>query len=794
MHNFRLLLAVLVLFACQDAVESEQALPGGLVPALGPGMQNEVPPHLPAYELEWEKKVPGKADQYDDFRELHPQWYAITEPPTGNFRPMKEWEPMQAIVMTYSDGLVSDPVISQVLIDIAVNSLAAGEVWFVVSGENSKQSMKTKLKFSGADKDEIAEKVKYYVIPNNAFWFIDYGPLPLVDEDADTVAFADFRYYHQRVLDDAIPTRLGNQIGVTTYRSPFNFEGGNFQADGEEYCYFSERVYYYTGMSFKQVEEMMQTHYGCKNAVVLKDITNDGTGHLDMFFKLGAKHTVIIGEYTVVNDAENKKRMDDNAEIMKSVVYSDDSGPIEVFRLPFPKAKQGTPRTYINSTLFASADGSVKVNLWPMYTVDKDIEAEAEQVWEEALPDFEHIGIVSDQISLLSGAVHCVTRTVPALPFEKWVEDGECVDGHCEGSGDAYDWSCIPPAEEDPGCWGPKWKCLCNVCSQPGCSFSDKCGDGNCDGGEDCFTCYKDCACEEGKNCNLATGECDTCGDKTCDEGENCTNCAADCGCPANHACSFGVCTQYPCGGIMVQGCCDGNYLVYCQYGTLYGQDCGGDGCGWGGSQYDCGKSGEDPSGKYALDCYEFDYPTGCGDKECGDNGGGYSCGECPDSMACVEGLCEGCEAQCDGKECGDDGCGGSCGECAKPQTCSPEGLCVDEPEPDCAGKECGDDGTGGSCGLCDAGCECSEEQLCICAVPDHTSVEEVVSEELSSVDLAAPEDGVGQVDAGAEEPDDDDDDRGCAVAGRSNSLALFLFGLLLALLAGLRFRSREAA
>ena len=734
-----LLLAALMLFACQTDFEPVAPIPSDLEPAA----EAEIPQHLPAYQLEWEKKVPGKADQYDDFRKMHPQWYAITEPPTpADFRPMTEWEPMQSILITFSNGLVLDPSLSATMTDIVVNSLPAGEVWVVADGAGPAQTLKIKLMVAGISDEEIEEKVKFFDIPNNAFWFIDYGPLPLVDEGTQTVAFADFMYYHYRNLDDAIPTRLANQLGGTTYRSPFPFEGGNFQADGEEYCYYGERVFALTGLSATQVEQIMQSYYGCKKSVVLKDITNDGTGHIDMFFKLGGKHVAFVGDYTVVQDAQNDQRMADNTAILEAIEYSDGSPGITVHRIPFPHPSQGIPRTFINSTLYAGADGSVKLNLWPMYTVDKDLEAEALQVWEEGLPDWEHIGIESDDISLLSGAVHCVTRTVPALPIEKWVEDGECIDSHCQGSDESYQWTCIPNSEPDPGCWGPEWKCLCNDCGSAGCSFEGSCGDGECGAGEDCFTCYKDCACPEGKNCNLATGNCDQCGDGECGDGENCADCPVDCACGTGAICSFGVCTKYPCGGIKYEGCCDGNYLVYCQGGTLYGDDCGGEGCGWEDGFYACGGAHADPSGEIKLDCHDYNYPTGCGESECGDNGGGSSCGECPGGE-CVEGMCEGdCEPLCTDVECGDDGCGGSCGECeADNAWCGEDGLCY------------------------------------LDAIPSDTF--DPTDVDTGATDAAGSEDAGGA--AAEEEPKKKDD--GCSHSGTGNHASLVLLALLLALL-----------
>jgi len=521
-------------------------MPVGLERAESANPKTMNPASLPSHRLPSEQRIPGKADSATDYRALHPQWYAITAPPKGNFRPMREWEPMQANIITYSDYLQADAAVSQTIVDIAAASLEIGEVWVVYESDIAKSDFISKVGGVGVSDAILDSQVKYFNIANDAIWQVDYGPLSLIDQDSHAIAFADFRYYHPRVHDDAVPTRLGNLLGVTTYRSPFDFEGGNFQADGEEFCYFSERVYTYTGLSFDEVEAIMQTYLGCKKAVALKDITNDATGHIDNFFKLGGKHVAFVGDYTAVADSTNKVRMDDNAALLEGLEFSDGSGGLTVYRIPMPHPKQGVPRTFINSTLFVSADGAEKANLWPTYAADKDLEAEALAVWQEGLPGWDHVGIDSDQISLLSGAVHSVTRTVPAFPLGKWVADGECVDGACIGEEGAYSGVCIPPSEDKPGCWGPEWECLCNVCEGTGCGIPAACGNGACDEGENCFSCAKDCGCIMPESCDFAGGQC-TC-ISSC-AGKECGNdgCGGSCGsCPSGVYCDDGQCDA-PC-------------------------------------------------------------------------------------------------------------------------------------------------------------------------------------------------------------------------------------------------------
>ncbi len=103
--------------------------------------------------------------------------------------------------------------------------------------------------------------------------------------------------------------------------------------------------------------------------------------------------------------------------------------------------------------------------------------------------------------------------------------DPYCGDGTCNGGEDCFN------------CPGD-----CNVC----------CGDGSCNYGETCESCVSDCGacppgpycgdgtCDIDESCNscfLDCGACPTCGDGSCNGFETCADCVSDCGaCPATFA------------------------------------------------------------------------------------------------------------------------------------------------------------------------------------------------------------------------------------------------------------------
>ena len=724
---------VLTLSACgRDAVTPESLR----------GPDNYVPDFtriLPAFRTEWEQNIPGKADAISDYKNAYPEWYQPTSAPSGGFRSMTEWEPMSGVLLGITPGLVSDTPVAQTFVDTVNGSWPVGKVWLLYDGENAKTNFTSMLISNGVPGEVIGDGQQIQFIPMtlDAFWMIDFGPLPIVN-DKDEVAFLDWKYYPDRYNDDAMPTKLGELWNTSTYRMPVSFEGGNFQADGMGTCYTTERGVQYSGVSSSQMAHLFEEYVGCTNLVVLKDIHDDGTGHIDMFFKLFAVDGAILGSFTSGQDPVSKQDMDDNEAILEAVPLPTGQD-MRVFRSPHPNhaGSGSTPLTFLNSTIMNG------VNLWPMYTHNKSIEAEALAVWEEAMPEYTHIGVISDQIAMYSGAIHCVTRTIPDLPLKKWVANTSCGDGVCDGALGGFSGACETTAD----CFGPEWLCVlegncpepgedpCQGVTYEGCCDGDTvvwCEDGalsevNCatnpeapgpkcgwQGSEGYYWCNAEGAADPSGAFPYACGECEpSCTDKdcgsdgcggscgACEDGLSCMSgtcalcepacdgkfcgddgCGGTCGsCASGEVCTAaGQCSSDPCGGITYEGCCDGdNVLKWCEEGQVTEVDCStnpqapGPLCGWEGTE-----------GYYwCLDNTNPD-PSNANPRPCGP-----------------------CEPECGTAVCGSDGCGGTCGTCGEGQGCF-EGAC-EICESDCSGKQCGDDGCGGSCGVCADGGTCND-------------------------------------------------------------------------------------
>ena len=187
------------------------------------------------------------------------------------------------------------------------------------------------------------------------------------------------------------------------------------------------------------------------------------------------------------------------------------------------------------------------------------------------------------------------------------------------------------------------------VCSKNGGS-TVKCGDGKCNGGENCATCAADCKCAAGQKCTngacvVATG----CGNGKCDGGENCGSCAADCKCNPGTACKNNQC-------VAATGC--GNNR--CDTGetcTTCAQDC------------KCAAGRVCNAGRCVKPA------PGCGNGKCDT---GENCTTCPLDCKCQAGRV--CQQ----------------GACRKPTPCG-NGTCD----------------TGEDCSTCAADCKCQAGRVC---------------------------------------------------------------------------------
>ncbi len=681
--------------------------------------------NLPAWRTQAEYNLLGKPDQYDDFRAEHKEWYAQTAPPpAGQYRPFAEWEPMQAIWTVYSSGMPGTKPVRRMFAEQTIafvrHSKIKVEAIAVVSNTAIKNDFLKALDEYGITAEE-KEEVVMVIMPNQTIWHIDYGPFPLVDKADGHLAFTDYVYYPPRTLDDAMPTRIGRDYykDITTYRMPFPFEGGNIQSDGVGICVTSERALSNTGFSVAKVRNLLKKYNACETTWVIKDITDDGTGHIDMFFKWSQPNEIIMGEYHDTIDVDydgdgevetlamagavapnykgvfalNKKRMNDNAAFFAAQKGSNGE-PIKVHRLTmmtrFRDSYGDLPRTFINST-FASG-----VNAYPSYTTKSCRDPDgAGCMLDTECADTEYCSV--GHCTAMSPDAETIVGCDEIVGCAKGTE---CVDdpikvklaatAQLEWEAAMPDWKHVGLRADTIGLWSGAIHCITRnipvgalvkdledgLCIGGQCACIDDGAKQSCDYSSECFGPAYVC------DCNICKGQCPNgslcTDDADCASDEN-SVVAGDCNIDPRQACKGKVATG--CGDVPDEGLCQNGQLKFCEGTTVATETCG-DCCGFG------------PQDARLYSCLGADKCAAC-QKECevGQTGCSAKLGQawtCVDDDGCLKRKWSICG---NGKA-----CNAKVGACEAVDNSCPAGWGGDPIDEDAGGSDdggAGDDGGG---------------------------------------------------------------------------------------------------
>lgn len=398
-----------------------------------PARADETRVFLPKWETEHERNL-GATQVFKSswFRNNHPELYGITEPPTQPVSFYAEFEPVDAIYYVWFAGWYNN-FFWEITNYIATYEPGV-EIKLLVEGESHESSIKSLISSYGGDPDhpeyiDLSGWPYHGQNPLDSIWTVDSGPFWITDGGGN-LASADLRYYFHRVNDDAIPAKLADLMGTSTYRPDLDLEGGNLMTDGQGMCFATYKpAMVNLPRKLLEIEDAMAMYLGCEKMIWLRRLIAEGTGHVDMFSRILDPTTIIVGEYDPAEDPGNAEILNYNAALLASETNLN-GDPLDVHRIPMPSNNNRQVwRTYTNSVMVND------LVLVPTYAQETTHEAQALAVYENLLPGKTVIGIDSDSIITSGGAIHCVTRTRPVATHAIIDEDPPYL---CEG-----DWNCV---------------------------------------------------------------------------------------------------------------------------------------------------------------------------------------------------------------------------------------------------------------------------------------------------------------------------------------------------------------
>src|SRR5688500_18384613 len=259
--------------------------------------------------------------------------------------------------------------------------------------------------------------------PTNDAWCRDHGPIFIHRARDGRVeeAIVDWGFnawggkYPPYDLDDVVPTRIDDELGVPVFHPGIIMEGGSIDVNGAGTLLTTEACLLHPnrnpGLTRSEIEACLRDYLGVTNILWLGDgIAGDDTdGHVDDLTRFTDARTVV----TVVEEDPadpNYGPLRDNLARLGEM-RDQDGEPLRIETLPMPRPLehdgQRLPASYAN---FYIANGVVLV---PTYDPGRDAAALA--TLRRCFPTRRVVGIDCTDLVWGLGAFHCVTQQWPAV-------------------------------------------------------------------------------------------------------------------------------------------------------------------------------------------------------------------------------------------------------------------------------------------------------------------------------------------------------------------------------------------
>lgn len=285
-----------------------------------------------------------------------------------------------------------------------------------VADEKMKAIASSMLQSAGVD----MQQVQFFLHPTNDAWCRDHGPAFLLNKnDPSKKAIVDWKYnawgnkYPPFDLDDVIPTKIGEALGLKVFHPDIIMEGGSVDFNGAGTVITSTACLLNPNrnphLNQGQIEQYLMDYYGQDQVLWVDEgiVGDDTDGHIDDTVRFVNEDTVI----TVVEENkedENYALLQHNLKQLKQMRLLNGK-QLNIVEIPMPDPviweDQMLPASYAN---FYIANNQVVV---PTYRSDKD--EKVMDIIGQCFPGREVVGIDSTDIIWGLGSFHCLSQQEP---------------------------------------------------------------------------------------------------------------------------------------------------------------------------------------------------------------------------------------------------------------------------------------------------------------------------------------------------------------------------------------------
>jgi agmatine deiminase len=253
--------------------------------------------------------------------------------------------------------------------------------------------------------------IEWLILSTDDIWIRDYGPFVGYDESGNRAA-VDARFtplgHYPQARDDAAACAWAKHADIPTRHFDFATEGGNYWSDGAGTLLVSdEMLVRYPHMSHAEIEHKLREAFAFDKLIMLPRLLMEETGHVDLVCKLVDAETVLVN---TPNGSINDDRLRAAAALLRRETNAQ-GRRYRVVELPLPPLYRNwwvypVWRSYTNSL---TVNGRVLV---PIFGAGED--QKALDIYREVMPGHEVIAIDCRASANGGGAVHCLTKEIPA--------------------------------------------------------------------------------------------------------------------------------------------------------------------------------------------------------------------------------------------------------------------------------------------------------------------------------------------------------------------------------------------
>lgn len=270
----------------------------------------------------------------------------------------------------------------------------------------------------------VPERVELFDHPHNDVWCRDHGPIFVKDRNKGETVIIDWGFnawggkFPPWDLDDAIPQRIAESLGMRRIEGGMILEGGAIETNGEGLLLTTEAVLLNSNrnphLAKADIETLLREKLGVESIIWLKQgIEGDDTdGHIDDLARFVDAQTILACVDAQPTSA-NGRVLADNLSRLRNVLQTNGRA-LEIVTLPLPEACEVPgwrlpvlPASYVN---FLIVNGGVLVPTFRQHQNDD----RALGTIRELFPDRHVIGIDCLDLVEEGGTLHCISQQQPA--------------------------------------------------------------------------------------------------------------------------------------------------------------------------------------------------------------------------------------------------------------------------------------------------------------------------------------------------------------------------------------------